>query len=130
MTLEIKHFTQSEFTCSCCGKTQVTTALVYWLEIFRRALGLPVKINSGYRCKAHNSSPQVGGSALSRHMIGCAADLALPAGIAYSDFVNLARRLSESTWEIVSYPAETYLHFGVPREHQTRLWTGEKVISL
>ena len=79
MKQEIRHFSISEFRCPCCGHVKVAAALVFWLEIFRRALGTPLKINSGCRCESRNKA--VGGAASSRHLIGCAADLAKPAKV-------------------------------------------------
>jgi uncharacterized protein YcbK (DUF882 family) len=109
----------------------VAVALVFWLEILRRALGRPLVINSGFRCASRNAG--VGGSSSSRHLIGCAADVARPAGVNYSDLVGMARRFSVGaggTWEIVTYPSETYFHLGAPREEQIKIWNGEQDITL
>ena len=46
---------------------------VHTLEPLREALGLPIVINSGYRCKALNFL-LVNHSVKSQHMEGCAAD--------------------------------------------------------
>ena len=43
------------------------------LEPLRMAIGQPVRINSGYRCKAVNSG--VGGVSTSHHLLGLAADI-------------------------------------------------------
>ena len=42
------------------------------LELIRKAVGLPIKISSGYRCPALNTA--VGGSKTSAHCLGLAAD--------------------------------------------------------
>ena len=43
------------------------------LEPLRIAIGQPVRINSGYRCKAGNTG--VGGVSTSHHLLGLAADI-------------------------------------------------------
>jgi uncharacterized protein YcbK (DUF882 family) len=100
----------------------VAVALVFWLDVFRRALGQPLRVNSGFRCASHNRN--VGGSPSSRHIIGCAADIAKPANVNYVDFIEMAQRLSTDEWEIVEYPSQNYIHVGIPREEQGKLWNG------
>ena len=70
-----EHFHADEFRCRCCGELHplgVHPALVEHLEAVRAHFGKPVKINSGYRCPAHNKA--VGGATSSKHMEGIAAD--------------------------------------------------------
>jgi hypothetical protein len=45
------------------------------LEPLREALGQPIHINSGYRCRKLNTA--IGGSQRSAHMDGCAADIVI-----------------------------------------------------
>jgi hypothetical protein len=68
----------------------------------------------------------------SRHLIGCAADIARPSNVDYDVLVSMARRLAGegNGWEIVTYPSRTYFHFGVPRAHEGELWDGNKFLSL
>ncbi len=76
----IKYFGRHEFACKCgkCGGYPVepSEALVRVLDAIREETGLPVYINSGIRCAAHNAA--VGGAADSRHMYGDAADIRCP----------------------------------------------------
>lgn len=73
------HFALSEFECKCgCEMPAEVLARVTRLAkdidtAFRIGLGMPVKIISGYRCRAHNKA--VGGAANSRHILGDAADI-------------------------------------------------------
>jgi len=127
MRHEIRHFAPHEFRCLCCGRVEAAAALVFWLDVLRRSIGLPVAVNSGFRCAARNEA--VGGSASSRHLIGCAADLARPAAIDYRVFVDVARRLSGPGWEIVTYDSQTYFHLAVPRDCQAKLWDGRRVLA-
>ena len=128
MTHHVKHFLLKEFDCPCCGKSIVAVELVFWLDVFRRAIGKPLQVNSGYRCEPRNKF--VYGSEKSRHMIGCAADLAKPARIEYADFSALARRLAGDGWEIETYPSGTYIHIAVPRAAANKVWTGERDITI
>ncbi|MDB4312169.1 D-Ala-D-Ala carboxypeptidase family metallohydrolase [bacterium] len=73
-----KHFSRYEFRCSChCGGDTVDWELLEELEdirgYFERLYGtVKIGINSGYRCKKHNSA--IGGSVASLHTMGKAVD--------------------------------------------------------
>jgi uncharacterized protein YcbK (DUF882 family) len=67
------HFNLREFECRCCGCVKLSGELIRMLEELRAALGRPVVITSGYRCKAHNAA--VGGAKRSLHLAGRAADI-------------------------------------------------------
>ena len=74
--LGIKHFKAKEFACKCCGDLRISTELVILLDNIREALGMPLVVNSGYRCRLHNE--EVGGSPSSSHLKGLAVDLKVP----------------------------------------------------
>lgn len=73
-----KYFTRSEFRCKCgkCGgfPAEPAAKLVHLLNRAREDLGAPGVIISGIRCPQHNAA--VGGVANSRHLYGCAVDIA------------------------------------------------------
>lgn len=72
MTLS-KHFQRIEFECKCgCGFDTVDSELLDILENLRAALGEPIIITSGCRCKEHNE--KIGGSPQSQHTLGRAVD--------------------------------------------------------
>lgn len=97
------------------------------LQPLRDARGKPLKVNSGYRCKALNAA--VGGVPASQHVKGEAAD------IAADDPVKLARlavKLGLPFDQMILYP--TFVHFshklnGEQRRQICYNWryTGEKV---
>ena len=93
-----------------------------WLDILRLAWGAPVMVNSGWRCESHNA--RVGGSRLSRHLIGCAADIRIGGSRRdWEKFSQLTERLcSQPGWEFRPY--ETFLHIAVPRLASERPWLG------
>ena len=74
MTRGVSHFARGEMRCPCCGRGAVALALVLALEDLRTLYGRPVRITSGWRCQTHNR--EVGGHPQSRHLIGCAVDVA------------------------------------------------------
>ena len=78
------YFDDYEFACSChrhetdnLGRNVldhiIDKRLVDLLDAIRERLGVPVTINSGYRCLEHNE--EVGGVSNSQHIEGTAADI-------------------------------------------------------
>ena len=52
------NFVAGEFACKCgqCKKIMVDSELVNRLQQIRDHFGVPVNVNSGYRCKTHNAA--------------------------------------------------------------------------
>ena len=136
------NFHSSEFDCkggSCCQSTKVSKQLVSYLQLIRNHFGVPVKINSGYRCSTHNSA--VGGSKNSKHTLGQAADIVVsgvePKEVAkyaesigvlgiglYDNFVHIDTRTTKYFW--YGYGEESRTTFGgattkqeLPTQEQT-----------
>lgn len=85
------------------------TTLALGLERVRALLGHPMHIDSGYRCPALNAA--VGGSKVSAHMEGWAADFVCPdygaplgiaRAIAASD-IQFDQCIQEGTWVHISF---------------------------
>lgn len=122
-----KNFKSEEFECPCCGYALVDTELVIVLEKIRSYLGIPVRINSGYRCPAYNE--KIGGAKLSRHLVGCAADISW-AGITLCVKEDSSFRKSivdPLKWDTKIFGigwGKTYIHVDtdVSRKHLTQ-WT-------
>jgi len=73
-----EHFTKEEFDSKDGAEMpqevfERIQDLAVDLELLRTFLGVPIKINSGYRSPSHND--YVGGSPNSQHLKGTAADL-------------------------------------------------------
>ena len=47
------NFTEEEFKCKHCGKTEMNAAFMGKLQHLRNAYGKPMAITSGYRCPDH-----------------------------------------------------------------------------
>ena len=77
---EIRYFRREEFRCQCGGKycngfpAEPVEETVRLADEIRRRAGVPLNVNSGVRCKQHNSD--VGGVWNSLHLTGQAIDLA------------------------------------------------------
>ena len=73
---KVKHFKESEFACTCCGRSDVTAGLVLALDELREQYGKPIAITSGFRCENHpeEKKKERPGS----HAQGRAADIATP----------------------------------------------------
>lgn len=77
---EMKWFNEKEFACRCCGelppfaRENIEALVREVLDPAREKLGMPIVVNSGYRCPKHNR--EVGGVARSQHLVGEAADIA------------------------------------------------------
>lgn len=75
MAKDGKYFKVKEFACKCgrC-ENKVDQRIIDLCDRIREAYGSAVRVNSGYRCHAHNA--KVGGASNSMHLAGLAADLA------------------------------------------------------
>ena len=114
----VLYFARHEFRCPCCHHGAVALALVLALEDVRTLYGGPVVIASGWRCAAHNA--RVGGHPQSRHLVGCAVDVApLDRDRERWEALRLAvvavARRYGSDWSTYSDPVRRVIHFQCPR---------------
>lgn len=84
------HFNLTEFACPCCSGNNIQAGFVEQLQKARAIARVAFKIDSGWRCEAHNT--QVGGEAQSSHMAGWAADIACPTPGVYFQVLNAVIR--------------------------------------
>lgn len=102
------HFRLLEFQCACCGRVMLVPTLLDLLEAIRAERGSPVIVTSGYRCAEHNAA--VGGAPRSYHMIGRAADIAMPES-EQARMADVAR--SHGAVEAIKGGMRGYLHVAV-----------------
>ncbi len=74
------NFSKSEFDCSCGCDMPLKVLhnvqkLANQLQTLRNVVGMPIKINSGYRCQDWNS--KIGGVSSSQHTLGKASDIVI-----------------------------------------------------
>jgi zinc D-Ala-D-Ala carboxypeptidase len=73
-----KYFKLSEFSCPCCGRSDISKELVNRLDYCRSLAGIPFRISSGFRCVEHNR--RIHGKPRSAHLDGSAVDIKCPSG--------------------------------------------------
>ena len=78
MANDTKNFKVNEFACKHCGENEIDQRVLDMAQVIRDELGVPVRVNSGYRCEEHNRN--VGGVKNSKHTKGQAADLSCSLG--------------------------------------------------
>lgn len=102
---DIKYFRRDEFHCKCgkCGGFPVEPDLgmVRIADAIRERLGVPVHVNSGVRCEAHNRA--VGSTSGSQHLYGMACDLQKPKGIVAARMAEIAEDIMGNTGGIGIY---------------------------
>ena len=102
----IKYFKKPEFACKC-GKycdgypAEIDMDMVKIADQIRMKIGKPITINSGLRCKTHNSN--VGGVSNSQHLLGKAADLGCPSGCTPAQIASIAEEIMGDTGGIGTY---------------------------
>ena len=109
----MKWFKEKEFACKCCGqlpplaRENVKALVREVLDPVREKLGIPIVVNSGYRCEKHNKD--VGGVRNSQHLRGEAAD------IHCADNEKLKQLIIENGKfdQLITYP--TFLHVSYKR---------------
>ena len=109
----MKWFKEKEFACKCCGqlpplaRENVKALVSEVLDPVREKLGMPIVVNSGYRCEKHNKD--VGGVKNSQHLKGEAAD------VTCSDLKRLKAIIIENGKfdQLITYP--TFLHVSYKR---------------
>ena len=105
---EIKHFSREEFRCKCGGlycngyPVDIDMNMVKIADEIRHRIGKPITINSGLRCKTHNTN--VGGVSNSQHLLGKAADLGCPIGCTPAQMATIAESIIGNTGGIGIYP--------------------------
>ena len=86
------------------------------LEPLRQQLGLPIKVNSGYRCPLLNQ--MVGGVSTSQHLKGEAADITIP-----RQHRPFGHPTDEQTARLLLKYAEQYADFDqLILEHSAKAW--------
>lgn len=70
-----RNFSRDELKCPCCNACNMSPILLDRLQILRDILDRPMTINSGFRCKKHNT--EINGTFGSQHLLGNAADISI-----------------------------------------------------
>ena len=86
------------------------------LDPLREAWGKPIKVNSGYRCRALNKA--VGGVPASQHMLGQAADITGGSQEANRDLYSLLKRLNLPVDQAINEHDFRWLHISYGPRHR------------
>lgn len=108
----MKFFKTSEFACPCCGVCEMDPEVQKKIDFIRERLGVPLHLNSAYRCSAHNR--EVGGKTASQHLQGKAIDVSIANMTAEKRRQFLELALTQF-WGIGIAPTFFHLDVGEPR---------------
>ena len=115
----LKYFSYEEFDSPDepgSGKN-MSDELLHMLDATRKKFGKPIKINSGYRSKAHNKL--VGGTSGSSHLKGLAVDIACNNSV---DRFNLCEVLREIGFKRIGV-GKTFIHIDIDKnKSQHVMW--------
>lgn len=98
---EIEFFSREEFRCKCGGlycqgfPAEPDEQMVRYANEIRKRLGVPVRVNSGLRCKVWNQKN--GCASQSQHMTGRGCDLGAPKGITPEKMASVAEEVMGNT---------------------------------
>lgn len=112
------HFHRDEFACrgtACCGgSAPIADEIIPRLEMLRTAIGAPLIINSGFRCRRYNATVP-GSSTTSKHCLGLAVDAFCPRGIAPAEMALVAQSLHAFPG-IIWYPDRGFVHLDLRKK--------------
>lgn len=123
----MKYFKMKEFECRdgcvmpASARENIVALVENVLDPARERLGMPIRVNSGYRCAKHNR--KVGGVAASQHLLGEAVDV-VPVnsekGKVKSELERLVRIIKEQGAfdQLIVYP--TFVHVSYKRIGRNR----------
>ena len=110
------NFYRDEFDCRCgCGWDNIDRRVVSWLQVVRDALGRPVHVTSGLRCKKHNRA--VGGHQYSLHRRGLAADITVR-GMMPEVLMDIIQCVAHCRCGIGVYPNWRFVHFEIRSDNR------------
>ncbi len=81
MANDTKNFKVNEFACKCGCENKIQQSVIDLCQAIRERAGIPIRVNSGYRCAEHNA--KVRGVKGSQHIQGVAADISCAKGAKY-----------------------------------------------
>ena len=119
----MKWFSMNEFECHCgcrmpdSARANIVALVEQVLDPVREKLGMPIRVNSGYRCPRHNE--EVLGVRNSQHIKGEAADIAMVHGSRFKVH-DLAQAIVENGKfdQLIIYP--TFVHVSWKRQGGNR----------
>ena len=112
-----ENFSRWEFACKCgCGFDDINIGLVNRLQVVRDIIQVPMTINSGCRCEAHNKF--IVGSNLSFHLIGEAADWSFPLSTGENLYFKVVMMLRHWSGGFHFYRKLLFIHTDVGKKRR------------
>ena len=120
---DTKNFKASEFACKHCGQNGIKQEVINLCQKIRDALGVPVRVNSGYRCATHNAA--VGGVRGSKHTLGMAADLS--SSVNARDMFDTVKKLQArgdlpELGYCILYKKKNFIHVDIAKRASGNMW--------
>lgn len=112
----IHNFKKEEFICPCCGLEKMDLRFILLLDSLREICGFPIKITSGYRCKAHNFV--IGGKETSSHLKGKACDIYCVDSVKRLAIINTALELGINRIGI----GKDFIHLDTDEDKNSCIW--------
>lgn len=117
--MRFKHFSLSEFNCTCsCDTGRINPLLVALLDKIRMQIKMPIKVTSGIRCRFKNS--QVSGHRGSQH-VPDVRDVAHAADISCGDLDALYDLCVENFMALGDGRSRGFVHVDM-RPDRIRRW--------
>ena len=116
-----RNFSKNEMQCKCdCGEAVMSQDFMQKLQELRDKCNFPLPVNSGFRCKKHNT--RIGGHPDSAHMAGLACDLDVN-GIRARVVIQKALEMGFEGVGI-SQSGSKFVHLDMkPRKNGKAVWT-------
>jgi zinc D-Ala-D-Ala carboxypeptidase len=120
------NFNRAEFACQCsCGTNEIKDEFIDVLQDIRSAAGVPMPINSGYRCPDHPIEQAK--SAPGSHTLGLVADVGASHKNAFLVLKAAMAHPKVTAIGVNQKGAGRYIHIGVDPEDTGRprphLWS-------
>ena len=116
-----KNFSHEELACPCCGHADIDSRLLAKVQAMRDHFGAAMKVNSAFRCTAHNR--KVGGTPSSQHLLGRAIDISIQ-GMSAQKKHHLVRLVGRSGFTGIGI-YQSFIHLDV-RHGAPALWVGQQ----
>lgn len=126
IAVTLRYFKLEEFACHCgCGTNLIDAQYVQHMDDLRHEYGLPIRVNSGYRCPKHNTEVSDTGET-GPHTTGRAGDYSVDRGNAYK-LLKLALNRGFTGIGVAQKGAARYLHLdtlpSAPGRPRPTIWS-------
>ena len=108
-----KNFSESEFSCPCCGNSEIDSEFVFKLQELRTSCNFSFKVNSGWRCEEYNT--KISKKSMGDHTRGLAVDIHLNDRYKRATFLQYA--LSMGYFKDIAI-SKTFIHLGRGKSKQ------------